>query len=239
MSEQLRLFEQAEAGYRAEDLIAGEGNRGALALLDGAHAWPGGALALVGPAGSGKTHLATEWALRCGAGVLGPEIAPADLEAAFRARGGRLVLEAAERAAEAALWLALDLARLHGGSLLWTARQPPRAWPADTADLRSRLAALAVCEIGPPDLQQLALLLRRLARLRFLELTPEVAAYCAQRLPRRWEAAQEFVAALDRACFRGVEPISYDTARRALRTAFAGALAQAEDEAFPGETQHE
>lgn len=238
MSEQLRLFEQAEERYAPDELLLGEGNRGAHALLFGEAPWPGGALALIGPEGSGKTHLATAWALKRAAPILGPEASAGEVRQRFHEAGGCLLLDHADNLAEAALWLALDLARLEGGAVLLTARLRPPAWNATSPDLRSRLAALAVCEIAPPDLDLLAGLLRRLARRRYLEMDVQVAEYCAQRMPRRWDAAQKFIAALDRACFRGVEPISYDAARRALRSAFPDALTQVEDDA-PWETQHD
>ena len=44
--------------YAREDFVVADGNREALAWIDRWPDWPAPALALSGPAGSGKTHLA-------------------------------------------------------------------------------------------------------------------------------------------------------------------------------------
>src|SRR5205809_5405273 len=48
--------------FAREDFVVGDGNREALAWLDRWPDWPAPALALSGPAGSGKTHLGRIWA---------------------------------------------------------------------------------------------------------------------------------------------------------------------------------
>lgn len=229
MSAQLRLFEQAEEPYAAGELILGEGNERAQACVLSGAPWPGGALALIGAQGSGKTHLLRAWAAQAAAPVLDARAGPGEVRDLFAPAGARLAIEDADGLAEASLWLALDLARLDGRALLLTSRRCLSDWPALSPDLRSRLRALAFCEIEAPSLAQLAVLLRRLMRRRYLELPLDVAQYCTVRMPRRWEAAQMLAAALDQACLRGAEPISYEVARRALNMAFTGGLAQSQD----------
>src|SRR3954470_14371724 len=56
--------------FAREDFVPSGGNREALAWLDRWPDWPAPALALNGPAGSGKTHLARIWAARANAAVL-------------------------------------------------------------------------------------------------------------------------------------------------------------------------
>ena len=68
--------------YRREDFIVADGNREALAWLDRWPDWPAPALALGGPPGCGKTHLAHIWATRTGAAILqSPAITPAQAQA--------------------------------------------------------------------------------------------------------------------------------------------------------------
>src|SRR5438067_13453006 len=62
--------------YAREDFLVSAGNREALAWLDRWPDWPAPALALSGPAGSGKTHLGRIWAARASAAL----IEGADLE---------------------------------------------------------------------------------------------------------------------------------------------------------------
>lgn len=228
MSKQLRLFgEASEDG--AEQLLLNATLQACVDLLSASKRWPGGALALIGPEGAGKSTLAGAWAAQARAGVVAPNDGPRDLERAFAAHAGRLLLEEAAARSEAVLTLALDLARLEGGAVLLTARTPPAEWRAQSPDLRSRLAALATATLEEPDLELLAGLLRRFCRRRFLELPEEVARYCALRMPRRAKAAADLAEALDEAAHRACEPISMETARRALRLAFPSELPDEEN----------
>ncbi len=60
---QLALALEHVESYARDDFLPGSCNAAALALIDSWPDWPAGAMALVGPEGSGKTHLATIWAL--------------------------------------------------------------------------------------------------------------------------------------------------------------------------------
>jgi chromosomal replication initiation ATPase DnaA len=217
MNQQLRLFDALEQDDHPSGPLIGEPNAAACTLLQQWRQWPGGALALVGPAGSGKSALARAWAEQTDAVLLRAPLDPAALEDCFQHPSARVVVEEAPDMAEEALMLAIDLARSReGAALLLTARTPPKAWRCTLADTRSRLLALACCEIEPPDLPFLAQLLQRHLRRRYLALEPEVAAYCAARLPRSYAAAADLADAMEEACRRAVEPLSHDVARRAL-----------------------
>ena len=67
MGAQLRLKLERPRAYRPEDFVPSDANADALEAIARWPKWHGGALALVGPAGSGKTHLARIWAERTGA----------------------------------------------------------------------------------------------------------------------------------------------------------------------------
>ena len=59
---QLALALDHAASYARDDFLAGPGNEAALRLIESWPDWPANAVALIGPEGSGKTHLATIWA---------------------------------------------------------------------------------------------------------------------------------------------------------------------------------
>src|SRR5690606_18961799 len=58
------------AAMLAEDFLVADSNAEAVAWVDRWPDWPGPALTLVGPPGSGKTHLAQVWRARSGAAIL-------------------------------------------------------------------------------------------------------------------------------------------------------------------------
>jgi len=221
MSQQ-RLFEFRMGERSPDTLVVAEANRDAARLLTEWRAWPGGALALAGPPGSGKSHLALAWALEAGARQVVAHAAPEDAAAIFREAGGRLLIDDADREAdESMLWRVLDLARTGGGAVLLVGAKMPNQWQTMTPDLRSRLASLAVARLGEPDEALMEVVLRRICREQFIQLSDDAARYLAQRLPRTFAAAHSLAAALDADLVKGAKPVALPAARRALEKAQA------------------
>jgi chromosomal replication initiation ATPase DnaA len=220
MEQQPRLFEFRMGDRSPDKLVVAEANRDAAKLLTEWRSWPGGALALAGPTGSGKTHLALAWALEAGARQVSPAASPADAAAIFREAGGRLFIDDADREAdEAMLWRVLDLARAERGAVLLVATEPPCDWPAALPDLRSRLLSLPVAKLGEPDEALMDVVLRRICREQFIQLSDDAAKFLVRRLPRTFAAARQWAAALDQDLVRGAKPVSLIGAKRALKKA--------------------
>ena len=68
---QLVLALDHAESFAREDFLAGPSNAAALALIERWPDWPARVMALVGPEGSGKSHLASIWAAAAGARVAG------------------------------------------------------------------------------------------------------------------------------------------------------------------------
>jgi chromosomal replication initiation ATPase DnaA len=220
---QPRLFEFRMGERSPHTLVVATANRDAAHLLTEWRAWPGGALALAGPRGAGKTHLALAWALEVGARQVSGAAAPDDAAAIFRESGGRLFVDDADAAGnDAMLWRVLDLARADGGAVLLVGARPPAAWPVALPDLRSRLAALPVARLGEPDEALMEVVLRRICREQFIQLSDDAVRFLVRRLPRTFAAARSWAAALDAELVRGARPVSLAGAKRALQKAEAG-----------------
>ena len=94
---QLALALDHAESYAREDFLSGPCNEGALQLIDCWPDWPANAVALIGPEGSGKTHLAMIWAAAAGARVVAARsLGEAELPAALVT--GALVVEDAAAA---------------------------------------------------------------------------------------------------------------------------------------------
>jgi chromosomal replication initiation ATPase DnaA len=200
LSTQFRLPLTVAPTWGREDFAVSAVNSDALARVDAWPDWPEGRLALVGPAGSGKTHLARAWAAEADAVIIdatGPAEAAPDLAAL---RGKAILVEDADRRAEGAtlsdeaLFHILNMAGVDGGSVLLTGRVAPLAWEASVPDLRSRLNALSVALIDEPDDVVLEAVLRRAFAQRLLKPDPDLYPYLVSRLPR---SAAEAIAAAD------------------------------------------
>jgi chromosomal replication initiation ATPase DnaA len=177
-------------------------------------------MALAGPKGAGKTHLALAWALEAGARQVSACAAPDDAAQIFREADGRLFIDDADgERDEAMLWRVLDLARTEGGAVLLVGASLPSQWPVNLPDLRSRLGALAVARLGEPDEALMEVVLRRICREQFIQLSDSAVRYLVRRLPRSFAAAHQLASALDAELVNGAKPVALPAARRALERA--------------------
>lgn len=219
---QPRLFEFRMGERSPDTLVVTDANRDAARLLTEWRAWPSGALALIGPHGSGKTHLALAWAVEVGARQVPVHAAPEDAAAIFREANGRVWIDDAHSDANGSmLWRLLDLAKADTGAVLLVGLTPPTTWPAATPDLASRLASTVVAGLGEPDAALMEVVLRRVCREQFIHLSDDAARYLARRLPRTFAAAYSLAAALDADLAKGARPVAVPAARRALEKAQA------------------
>ncbi len=182
--------------YGSADFLASPSNAAALAAIGRWPAWPDPVLIVVGPAGSGKTHLSHLWAARAGARRLGCADL-ADLRPGIAAGHG--VLDGADDLAlpEAGLFHLLNLIRERRSSLLITARRPPDRWSLKTPDLLSRLRLAPSVEIEAPDEALVRAVLVKLFDDRQLRVDATLIDYLALRLDRSLAAVGEVVTTLD------------------------------------------
>ena len=208
-ADQLPLDLPRAPGLSRADWVEGASNADAGRRLDAWREWPGCALVLIGPAGVGKSHRAAVWAEEAGAVALLADTP----SSAFPPSGVPVWLDDADRgAADSTLFHLLNRAVRGEGALLLTGRTAPAAWPAALPDLRSRLNALAVVELGEPDEALLTALLAKFFRERFARPTPDLLRYLVYRIPHSAEAAREIV---DRLMSSG-ERLGLPLARRVL-----------------------
>ncbi len=195
--------------FAREDFLAGPSNAAALALIERWPDWPSPVMALVGPEGSGKSHLAAIWAEMAGARVLSARLlGEADLPAAFAT--GALLLEDIDPAAldERALFHLLNLAREQEAFVLITARNAPAGFKIGIRDLASRLRAVPTVALAPPDDALLRALIVKLAADRQLAVDQGLVNYLANRIERSVAAARSVVSRLDQEAMRQHRPVT-------------------------------
>ena len=210
-------LEHAES-FAREDFLPGPSNAVALALIESWPDWPARAVALVGPEGAGKSHLAAIWAASSGARFLsGRALAGGDLPAAL-ATGALVVEDLAEGAFdERSLFHLINLAREEEAFLLLTAVTRPAGWAVGIRDLGSRLKALPTVDLSPPDDALLRAVLVKLFADRQLEVDDQFIDYVTARIERTFAAARALVARLDQEAMRRKRPLTKALAAEILR----------------------
>jgi chromosomal replication initiation ATPase DnaA len=196
---QLPLAMPHEPQYGRADFLVGEANRDAVAFIDAWPDWPASVVLMIGPHGSGKTHLVNIWAGRANA----PIVSAFDLgrhEPTRLVGRGAVAVEDIDDPAldEAALFHLFNAARGRGASVLLTARSAPGSWNLMLPDLLSRLRAAQPAVLGPPDDQLLREVMVKLIADRQIEVDAGVLDYLLHRMERSFAAASAIVDALDR-----------------------------------------
>ncbi|WP_068113774.1 DnaA/Hda family protein [Tropicimonas marinistellae] len=216
MAEQLAFELPVRAATGREDFFVAPANALAVAEIDRWQEWPARKLALIGPEGSGKSHLARVWSSAAGARVYAARalvgIPPAP---------GNLAVEdvqdiAGDTQAETALFHWHNLVLAEGGHLLLTGNGPPALWPFTLPDLASRIRGTPIARLDPPDDQLLQAVLLKLFTDRQLVPPPSLLPWLVSRMDRSFAAAGEFVHALDAVALGTGRPIGPKLASEVL-----------------------
>lgn len=209
---QLTLSWPMPDSFAEEDFLVGAANQQAWEMQQRWPAWPEPVLRLSGPAGVGKTHLATIFARRVGAiwlpgagllrrpdAICGADEVADDADLSYFDACRPIVIDSCDAAPvdEHALFHLLNRVRAEGGAALLVSRSAPQHWGLKTADLVSRLRLCPVIEIEPPDDALFRAILVKLFHDRQLTIDVTVADYLSRRLDRSVSMARELVAQID------------------------------------------
>ena len=179
---------------RETEFLVSDSNLRAVHQLEHWATWPVMAALLTGPRKSGRSLLAR----------------------IFASKSGGTILDDADRVREADVFHAWNQAQAERRPLLIVAEAAPPIWPVKLPDLRSRLAASPLLEIGPPDDVLMPQLIERAFARHLLHAKPEVIAWIAARIERSHIAILRVADALESA---GVKRLSIPAARASLAAA--------------------
>jgi len=201
-----------------EDFLPGPPNDAALAMIERWPDWPARTIAITGPEGSGKSHLAAIWAQMSGARVVSARaLQTATLPEALAT--GALVLENCGEGAldERALFHLLNLVGEQQGHLLMTGRSVPALWDAALPDLASRLRAVPAIAMAMPDDALLRAVMVKLFADRQLAVDESLVSYLLTRVGRSFAAIQVAVQTLDREALQRKRPVNRALASELFR----------------------
>jgi chromosomal replication initiation ATPase DnaA len=201
-----------------DNFLEGPANAAGLALVESWPEWPNGIMLLVGPEGSGKSHLAAIWAEQAGARSTSAHALTAAAVPGALATGALVVddLKSSD-VDERALFHLLNLAHEEGASILITSRVPLSALQIELHDLRSRLRAIPTVLLLPPDDQLFRALIVKFCTDRQLGVDEAVVSYLTTRIERSYAAVRQVVELLDAEALRLGRPVTRALAAELLR----------------------
>lgn len=162
-------FDELNPGRTDDCLIVTTSNAIAFAALGNSASWPGHCALLIGPRRSGKSLMARY----------------------FAGQGGR-VIDDADRLPAEQLFHQWNAAKNAGEALLLISGRAPVEWNIELPDLRSRLAAAHLFEIGELDDELAEQLLLKFLRDRGTSIGPEALAFVVRRIERSHAAVEDF-----------------------------------------------
>jgi len=160
---------------RETEFLVGESNSRAVHQLEHWATWPVMSALLVGPRKSGRSLLAR----------------------VFAAKSGGRIFDDADRASEPEVFHAWNAAQQERRPLLIVAEAPPPIWNVKLPDLRSRLAASPLLELGPPDDLLMPQLIERAFERHLLHARPDLIAWLSKRIERSHVAILRVADALE------------------------------------------
>jgi chromosomal replication initiation ATPase DnaA len=203
MTGQLPLDIGFPPSFAAADFLVSASNAAASAWVERWPDWPGPALAVCGPPGCGKTHLAHVWQRRSHALLIHAGQLIEHMREPLSGMVGACIVDGIPAlgpgAAERALLHLYNITVERRGHLMLCAEAPPARWSVALADLRSRLATIPVASIEPPDDGLLEAVLAKLFADRQLAVDRGTTIYMVARMERSFAAARALVGAIDRA----------------------------------------
>jgi len=214
-AEQLVLPLPVRTARGRDDFFVAPCNALAVQQLDNWQDWSHGKLALVGPHGSGKTHLVHVWAAQTGADILDAKSLNADISAEA------VVVEGADKiagnaAAQEQLFHLHNACNAAQRPLLLTGQTAPARWGIELPDLVSRLSAIQIANLEPPDDTLLSMILIKLFNDRQVSVGPKLIAYLVNHMGRSYADAIALVAKLDTAGFSRKRRLTVNLAAQIL-----------------------
>lgn len=200
-----------------EDFLVGAANAAAFSAVEAWPDWPYGMLLLVGPEGSGKTHLSEVWRRVADAGRTDAAGLRATDVPALAESAALVVEDCGPGIDERALFHLVNETERRDHSLLLTARREPATWGLALKDLASRLSRVPVVAMDLPDDALIEALLVKLFSDRQVAVEPGLLRYLVPRVERSFAFVNRLVSRLDEAAIEEQRPVTRALAARILR----------------------
>jgi len=220
-AQQIPLEFPVRAAMGRDDFMIGDSNHDAVKWVDRWPEWPAPALFIVGPAASGKSHLAAVWQSRAKAAAIKPQDL-LDNEAAILAQTAEnLLIDGidpwlGDREAETTLFHLYNIMKEEGRTLLLTTRAAPSHIDFAIPDLASRYRAAPCATIKSPDDTLLQNIIVKMFADRQIQINEDILKYLMPRMERSFKSISDIVAKSNELSLSKHRPITIPIIRDAL-----------------------
>ena len=205
MNEQLILSLSLKEALEKEDFFISPSNLHSVTLMGNIEHWSSGALLLVGPKGSGKTHLSLVWSRENNAKQIALESVIPEIERGLNydsvcIEDLHLIEDIGihkKPIIEEGIFHIINSIRSRGGKLLISSSKTPNTLALSLRDLVSRLQSFSNTRIREPDDSLVMALLLKYFNDRQIYIKHSILTYMATRIDRTYSAIYEFVKSLD------------------------------------------
>ena len=189
-----------------ENFYISKSNHLAVSTIKNCENWPAKKLLLMGPTGSGKSHLAEFWAEKTRALIISmSDIFNSDIIELSQYAGLLLdnvddlkLLDPVEKVIiEEKLFHLLNSTSQSSCYFLMTSSSNILSWGLKLKDLISRLETIAVAELLTPDDELLVAVLLKQFDDRQIKVSPEFVLFVSKRINRSFNSISEFVNLID------------------------------------------
>mgnify|MGYP001806668314 CR=1 FL=1 len=180
-------------GGTSSSLIITPSNATAFAGISSSANWPKGCAILTGPARSGKSLMARY----------------------FSGQGGT-VIDDAETSADETLFNAWNRSQETAVPLLLVSRWRPADWNIELPDLKSRVGAALLLEIGAPDDEMIEQLLQKQLADRGAVISIDAISYVKRRIERSYAAIEGFARAANTMALAENVPVNLALVKKVL-----------------------
>jgi chromosomal replication initiation ATPase DnaA len=216
MAEQLAFDLPVVTTFGRDDFFISAANTAAVEAIETWLDWPLNKLVLVGPEGSGKSHLAQIWA-ELSEAVVYEATGVWDVDVV----DGPVCIEnvhaiAGQRDFEEKLFHLHNIQAEQGRPLLMTGQGAPSAWPFVLPDLASRVQGSHLVQLGAPDDTLLAAVLLKQWADRQLQVEPGVVDYILRYGERSLAGMRRLTARLDQISLQRKKPVGQGMVREVI-----------------------
>ena len=222
--EQLILDWPVNVTFAEEDFLTSKSNEDAVKWVDNWPNWQRGVdnfhcLIIYGPQGCGKTHLSHVWKkISCAKNISSAQLNENDFISDDHVN---FIIEDVDEHLNSDI-IATNLLHLYnwskekGGFLLLTAKNHPKQWLVELADLSSRLLASEIVKIKPPDDNLLKAVIIKQFSDRQMTVSKEVLGYLVSRTERSFAAVRKLVHDIDKLSLIEKKKITIPIVKRVL-----------------------